>query len=74
VKPTLPKQRGLTVPEILEAVNSAIRHASINQSGVHMNTMQSLIKQTLEGTIHQEPSRGLQYFSTSGYKGPQASP
>jgi hypothetical protein len=50
----------LTVFEIHEAVNIAVHHTFINQSEALMNTLQNIIKQVLEGTIHQEPSKGPQ--------------
>jgi hypothetical protein len=56
-----------TTVEVHDIINLAIHHALINKFGVLVNTLQSLIKKTLEGTAYKETDRGLTYFNTSGY-------
>jgi hypothetical protein len=70
-KTSTPNSKGLIMADIHDVVNTVIYHALINQSGALVNTLQSLIKQIVEGMVHQEPNKGSQYFNASGYKGPQ---
>ena len=50
--------QGPSAAVIHELVNQAVHHALINQSGVLVNTLQNLIKQTVEGAVHKESTRG----------------
>lgn len=60
--------KGTTATDIHELVNETSHHALINQSQVLANTLQSLIKKTMEGIVYKEPNRGPVYFTTSNYK------
>jgi hypothetical protein len=67
VTSTSPPKVVMTTAGVHEIINQAIHHALINKFGVLVNTLQSLIKKTLEGTAYKETDRGLTYFNTSGY-------
>ena len=66
--------QGPSAAVIHELVNQAVHHALINQSGVLVNTLQNLIKQTVDGAVHKEPDKGPAYFATSDFKNRPAGP
>jgi hypothetical protein len=68
------KSKGLTMTKIFDVIDTMVHHALINHSRVLVNTLQRLIKQTMNGTVHQESHKGLWHFNTSGYNGAQTLP
>jgi hypothetical protein len=63
-----PETKVLTTTDVNDMVNTAVHHTLINQSGLLANTLQSLIKQKMEGTLHAGPNRGPHYFAAPSCK------
>jgi hypothetical protein len=47
-----------------EAVNQAMHQATINQSGLFMNTVRNVIRDAMSGSLMQEQTTGPVYINT----------
>lgn len=45
-----------------DRIDSVVHHALINQSGVLVNTLTSMTKKVVDGTLAEEKARGPVYF------------